>query len=151
MIVLETNRFQILNPDILKIIYDYGEDLSVQITYMCKEMHRSTVSFTPVLPFIKKSNTITHLCSKATKVMFKLCKSILHTSIKLFVALMLFDTMIRPIATYGREIWGSFINNIPPMFDLSNNNYKATDNWCYEKLDLRFCKSLLGVHRKLAT
>ncbi len=45
--MIETNRFQILNPDILKIIYDYGEDLFIQITYMRKEMRRSTVLLTP--------------------------------------------------------------------------------------------------------
>ncbi len=94
------------------------------------------------------NNAITHLCSKATKAMFKLRNSIFHTNIKPYMALKLFHTMIRQIATYGGEIWGTFINNIPPMFDLGNNNYKTTDNWCYEKLDLRFCKSLLGVHRK---
>ncbi len=48
--MIETNRFQILNPDILKIIYDEGENLSVQVTYMCKEMCRSTVLFTNILP-----------------------------------------------------------------------------------------------------
>ncbi len=43
--MIETNRFQILNPDTLKVIHDYRRDLSLQITYMCKEMCRSTVLF----------------------------------------------------------------------------------------------------------
>ncbi len=41
--MIETNRFQILNPDALKVLQDYGGD----ITYTRKEMHKSTVLFTP--------------------------------------------------------------------------------------------------------
>ncbi len=40
--MIETSRFQILNPDILKIIYDLGEDLPVQMTYMRKEIYPCT-------------------------------------------------------------------------------------------------------------
>ncbi len=48
--MIQTNRFQIVNPDILKVIPYYARGRTVQITYMCKEMHRSTVLFTPELP-----------------------------------------------------------------------------------------------------
>ncbi len=48
--MIETNRFQILNSDILKVLNKKGRILVVQITYMRKGMHRSIVLFTPVLP-----------------------------------------------------------------------------------------------------
>jgi hypothetical protein len=94
------------------------------------------------------SNAITNLCNKATKAMFKLRNSLFKTDINPSLAMKLFDSLIRPITTYGAEIWGAFINDIPNMLDLDKNNYNITDNKCYEKLDLRFSKSILGVHRK---
>ncbi len=44
--MIVANGFQILNPDILKEP-EQGSDLNVQITYM----RRSTILFTPVLPY----------------------------------------------------------------------------------------------------
>ncbi len=44
------NRFQILNPNTLKVLQEYGGDITLQITYICKKMLRSIVLFTPVLP-----------------------------------------------------------------------------------------------------
>ncbi len=48
--MIETNAFQILNSDTLQVLHNKGGDISVQITYMRKEMRRNTVLFTPVLP-----------------------------------------------------------------------------------------------------
>ncbi len=48
--MIGTNGFQILNPDILMIIYDEGEELAINVTYMRKEMRWNTVFFAPVLP-----------------------------------------------------------------------------------------------------
>ena len=52
--------------------------------------------------------------------------------------LKLFDTLIRPIVTYGSEIW------------ISDFTIKEliSDNIPFEKIHNRFCKYLLGVHKK---
>ncbi len=57
--MIETNWFQILNPDIWEVISDQRRDQNVQITYMHKEMRRSTFIYPPVLPAIL---TIVLLC-----------------------------------------------------------------------------------------
>jgi hypothetical protein len=52
--------------------------------------------------------------------------------------LKLFDTLIKPIVTYASEIWIS---------DFTIRNLKS-DNLPFEKIHNRFCKYLLGVHKK---
>ena len=52
--------------------------------------------------------------------------------------LKLFDTLIRPILTYGAEVW---IGNY-------NIRQKTPDTLPFEKIQNRFCKYLLGVHKK---
>ncbi len=44
--MIETNRFYILSPDILKVLHSEGRIQDVQIKYMRKAMLRSTVLFT---------------------------------------------------------------------------------------------------------
>ena len=80
-----------------------------------------------------------HMCNKGLKAIFSLKCKILDfefSSIKL--KLKLFDTLIRPITTYGSEIWIS---------DFSQKDLKR-DNLLFEKIHNRFCKFLLGVHKK---
>ena len=93
------------------------------------------------------SKAIQNLTAKATKAMYKLRNSIFKTAIIPKMALRLFDTLIRPIATYGAEVWGACINDIPKVFDIRNDKYNC-DKMSFEKLDLKFCKSILGVHGK---
>ena len=92
-------------------------------------------------------NAITNLCKKAMKAMFKLRSAVFNTNMNPKTALFLFDSLIRPIATYGSEVWGAFLNDIPDMFNI-NSSKLNTDNMSFEKLDLKFCKYILGVHRK---
>ncbi len=44
--MIETNRFQILNPDILEVITDQRKDKILQITYMLKRCSEA-VLFSP--------------------------------------------------------------------------------------------------------
>ena len=53
--------------------------------------------------------------------------------------LKLFDTLIRPILTYGSEIWIS---------DFTFKD-KTLDTLRFEKIHNRFRKFLLGVHKSL--
>ena len=55
-----------------------------------------------------------------------------------YLKLKLFDTLTRPIWTYGTEIW---------IIDYTVKD-KTLDNLPFETLHNRFCKYLLGVHKK---
>ena len=94
------------------------------------------------------SAAIANLRNKATKAMFKLRNSIFQSNLNPRKSLYLFDTLIRPIYTYGEEIWGAFLGKLPVMFDVIKGRYEMFDEAKFETLDLRFCKSVLGVHRK---
>jgi hypothetical protein len=76
----------------------------------------------------------------------KLWLIILHPQIK--TLLHLFDHMIKPIARYGVEIWGLLT---PAMLKKKLELYDLFKDWEYEKLNLKFCKYLLGAIRKLWT
>ena len=53
-------------------------------------------------------------------------------------SLKLFDILIRPILTYGSEMWIS-------DFTIKD---KIADTLPFEKIHNRFCKFLIGVHKK---
>ena len=46
------------------------------------------------------------------------------------------------------DVWGPFIKDTNKSFDTNNDEYNLFDAQCYEKLDLKFYKSILGVHKK---
>ena len=58
----------------------------------------------------------------------------------------LFDTLVRPIATCGCEVWGGFI--IKGKLFSENSFFDKFNEFPCEKLYLTFCKNLLGVHKK---
>ena len=91
--------------------------------------------------------SIENLSKRAMKAIFKIKNIVHHAEITTKSALHLFDSLVRPIMTYGCEVWGAYILN-PKMFDTEVNHSALYDNQCYDKIDLRFCKILLGVHRK---
>ena len=71
--------------------------------------------------------------------MFSLKSKIMnYDSINNKLMFKLFDCLIRPILTYGSEIWIC-------DFNIKDNNL---DKLPFEKLHNKFCKYLLGVHRK---
>jgi hypothetical protein len=94
------------------------------------------------------NNTIKTLCDKGTKAMFKLRNSVYQLDLNPQISLSLYDALIRPICTYGCEVWGAFTKNTDRMFSVLSEKYTLFDEPCYEKLELRFIKSILGVHHK---
>ena len=76
---------------------------------------------------------------KSLKAIFPLKSSVLDfESTSNTLKLKLFDTLIRPILTYGAEIWiGDY-----------NIKEKTLDTLPFEKIHNRFCKYLLCVHKK---
>ena len=76
---------------------------------------------------------------KALKAIFKLKKDINNTNISPKLGCKLFDQLIKPIMTYGCEIWGAF-----PNYSKIENCIK-TDCYLSEKYHIKMCKYLLGV------
>lgn len=89
------------------------------------------------------TEAIEHLCNQAQKALFKLKqKGELLSHIK--TAFKLFDTLILPILGYCAEIWLPYFCK-----ELTEGKlYNLCDKLHIEKLHLKFCKYLLGVHRK---
>jgi hypothetical protein len=94
------------------------------------------------------NNAMLTLSQKATKAMFKLRSCIYQANLSPNTCLYLFDAMIRPICTYGSDVWGAFLKNIGKMFDINSNKYSYFNDNSAEKVDLKFIKSVLGVHKK---
>lgn len=88
------------------------------------------------------------LCKKALKAYCKLSKDFLslHPSVK--TSLHVFDHTIKPILLYGCEVWGMF----NPFSSKFRNGIDSLDKiynkLLAEKLHLKFCKFILGVHSK---
>ncbi len=76
---------------------------------------------------------------KATKAMFAMNQAFKHhTFTPILSVSRLFDHLVKPILTYGSEIWAwNFYGNHPVFKDIKE----------IEKVHLRFCKYLLGVSR----
>jgi len=87
------------------------------------------------------------LCKKASKAMYKLKSSLYKLNVPPKLTLYLYDTLVRPISTYAAEVWGSFIKAKDQAFNIGSDKYELFDNHCFEKLYLKFCKSILGVHK----
>ncbi len=63
------------------------------------------------------------------------------------VLLKLFSSLVVPILLYGSDIWGAFIlGRIPTLEVFKEKMFRATSD--LERLHLKFCKRILGVHSK---
>ncbi len=103
------------------------------------------VTLTPNCLF---NQAVSNLDKKARKAMFKVRNSLFSANFSPKTSLQIYDTLVRPINTYCADVWGTFLKNTAKMFDIMSDKYKMFDEHCFEKTDLRFCKSILGVHRK---
>lgn len=91
------------------------------------------------------STAASELYKKALKGIFKLKSIFGNCYPNVSTALHIFDHTIKPILTYGSEIWGSFNKNVKRS---DNTIDKLYANLPGEKLQLKFCKYILGVHTK---
>lgn len=83
---------------------------------------------------------------KATRASFKLRSLLQNSQLNLSTCLKLFDQLIKPICLYGSEIWG--VNFIKTSDSNKTTLSTSFDKLRCEKLNLSFCKTILGVHRK---
>ena len=103
----------------------------------------------------KFKNAVSALELKAHRALFKLYKMLWNSnecySVKL--AGKLFDSVVKPVALYGADIWGGFIweNNNKKGKIVSNEKFIQklfSDKTIFEQLHIKFCKRALNVHRK---
>ena len=87
-------------------------------------------------------NACNVLHDKALKAFYMLRQ--IHPNNNIKIAFNLFDTLILPILSYGGIVWAPLYAN-----NLNANNFNTVcNNSPMEKLNVRLCKYLLGVHRK---
>ena len=95
--------------------------------------------FFKIMEFLMKQK------NKGFKACFKLYKDVKSSCPPIKTLLHLFDHYIKPIITYGCENWG-VINITPKRKSLSL--FDIFKDWKFEKLNLKFCKYILGVTKK---
>ena len=91
--------------------------------------------------------------NKASKAMTSLLKYIKSGNIPVKLGMSLFDKLVRPILSYGSEIW-ALPNNIMALEKRDIDKIygdNATTQIPGEKICLQFYRYLLGVHRKTST
>ena len=78
------------------------------------------------------------LAEKALNAIFKIRKHIDFSRLPLRSARQIFETAIKPILTYGSEVWGAYVKQ----------DFEKWDKTPIEKTHLRFCKMFLGLNRR---
>ena len=78
------------------------------------------------------------LAEKALNALFKIRKHINFSRLPLRSARQIFETAIKPILTYGCEVWGAYVKQ----------DFEKWDKTPTEKTHLRFCKMFLGLNRR---
>ena len=85
------------------------------------------------------------LFKKALKASFKLHKDMKSSDPSIKTQLHLFDHLIKPISLYNCEIWGMLTKcNLEKNKDI----YDIYKDWNAEKLNMKFCKLILGAGKK---
>ena len=88
-----------------------------------------------------------NLCARSWKAIFKMNSTLKNINVKTKTRLHLFDHLVRPIACYGSEVWGSSMYLPANKLSLSSFWEKA-EKLPTEQLHLRYLKISLGVHSK---
>ena len=89
-----------------------------------------------------------NLYCKAMRAYFSLRKHFnIYNQVQVRTLTSLFDSFVVPILTYCSEVWGAFLSpNNRNAATFKNNLFN--DNQPLEKLHIRFCKHVLGIHNK---
>lgn len=88
------------------------------------------------------SEAINYLCKKALKALFCIRKAIASEYMNVELFLKLYEHCVKPILLYCSEVWclGKIMNRVSVI-------EKKYDTLAIEKIQLKFCKILLGVHK----
>ena len=97
------------------------------------------VIFTPSGSF---QNAMVRLKDKALKAYFKVRENLYSNSYK--CSSTLFRTLVQPIISYGSEIWAPYLCK-----NINDTNFvNICDKPPGENVHIKFCKTVLGVHKK---
>ena len=96
----------------------------------------------------KFSVTEKNLGLKASRALFSIKQSIFDKDLKPSAILSIFESLVKPIALYGSEIWTAYkpcykSKTLDEMFEMSFKN-----NTEFDKIHAKFCKYVSGVHYK---
>ena len=89
------------------------------------------------------------LCKKASKAYYKLRNDFISLNPGIKTSVHVFDSTIKPILLYNAEIWG--VSNIFSTRLSKIENLRIDDcfkNLLSERIYVKFCKYILGVHKK---
>lgn len=97
----------------------------------------------------KFQETQEYLAKQSTKAAYAIRKAVHGQSLKPDIIMRFFDSLITPILTYGAEIWFPFCFNGQTAFHI-DDLFKSclSGTLPYENLHVKFCKQILGVHKK---
>ena len=89
-----------------------------------------------------------NLSLNASRALFSIKQGVFNNNVKLSVIFRIFDSLVKPIALYGSEVWFGYKNSfhnktIDQTFEMSFKGYNE-----FDKTFTRFCKYILGVHSK---
>jgi exonuclease III len=100
-----------------------------------------------ITPSFKIKSVIKFLYDKANNAIFKLKSNLKYLSnLSVNTYLKIFDSVIKPIALYGAEVWGAYMHKT--QNNEINLNYVLEDvKSMVEKLHIRTCKQILQVNK----
>ena len=114
--------------------------LATPFTFLCRILH------TPIGIVFSSSGSFKNACDylseKASKAFYMLKQIQPHNNV--MAALSLFDTLVLPIISYGSVVWGPIYAQKASL----TNFMSICNDSPAEKLNIKLCKYLLGVHRK---
>ena len=95
------------------------------------------------------TESMKYLSKQGATAIHALRRAVYNQNMRIDIIMKLFDALIVPIITYGAEVWFPLTRNL-------NNNFKMTDIfsntlsnfYSYENVHTKFCKQILGVHKK---
>ena len=87
------------------------------------------------------------LYQKALKALFKLKKDFISLNPDIKTIIHIFDHTIKPLLLYSSEIWGYFNPFSRKSTSSGGSVDKIYSNQLCDKLHIKFCKSILGVHK----
>ena len=90
--------------------------------------------------------TSENLCTRGWKAVFKIKSALKSLDINPELSINMFDTLVKPIVCYGSEIWGAI--NTLYCSKSKQNLWEKVEKLPVEVFQLKYCKGLLGVHKK---
>jgi len=146
-----------INTDKTKVVVFAKKVPKVAIYFTCGEHTIESVAQYKYLGVIFQNNghfdeARSHLAKQAYKAAHTLKRAFCKQAINSSIVTKLFDSLVTPILTYGAEVWFTSSFNYKghcPESKLTNLfSTCLTNKYDHEKIHLRFCRQILGVHRK---